>query len=158
MPIYMKYGPVQGDVTEAGHQRWIELTSVDWSIARPVANAAGSSTPRALASPSVSELAVTKLQDVATIPLVQESLKGTPRDVQIDFLRTARDRLEVYYTIRLTATLVTRFAQHGADERPHETLTLNFTAIKVEGAQMAEDGKSAAPASYGWDLRAAAPT
>ena len=31
MPIYMNYDGIPGDVTSAGHEQWIELSSFQWA-------------------------------------------------------------------------------------------------------------------------------
>ena len=32
MPIYMKYDGINGEVTAAGHEKWIELGGVTWGV------------------------------------------------------------------------------------------------------------------------------
>jgi type VI secretion system secreted protein Hcp len=155
--IYMKYGALLGDVGESGHANWIELTSVSWGLNRPVSNPAATSDARVVSAPRVTELVITKDEDVASIPLIQEALGGSPVAVQIDFVRTGGDKAEVYYTIMLTDALLTAFSQAGSGDRPAESLTLNFTAISVQGSQMAKDGSGESPSSYAWSLTNNAP-
>ncbi len=153
----MKYGALAGDITESGHVGWIELTGASWGIGRTVSDPTGSPTARVIAAPRVRELVVSREQDLASIPLVQESLAGKPAAVQIDWTRTGTGGPEVYYTISLVGAVLSDFAQSSAGDRPTESLTLNFTAITVKGSQMAADGSGAAPVSYGWNLATAAP-
>lgn len=157
MPIYMQYGDLLGDVTEATHANWIELNSVNWGVNRPVSNPAGSATARVVAAPRFSELVVAKDEDNATIPLIQESLGGQPKLVKIDFVRTNQDRMEVYYSIQLTETVITGLSQGSGGDRPTESLTLNFTQISFHGTQMDADGSSTSPANYGWNVTSNAP-
>jgi len=157
VPIYMQYGDLLGDVTEATHTNWIELTSVNWGVNRPVSNPAGSATARVVSAPRFSELVVVKDEDNVTIPLIQESLGGEPKLVKIDFVRTNQDRMEVYYSIQLTETLITGLSQGSGGDRPTESLTLNFTQISFHGTQMDADGSSTSPANYGWNVTNNAP-
>ena len=157
MSIYMQYGDLRGDVTEATHTNWIELSSVNWGVNRPVSNPAGSATARVVAAPRFSELVVAKDEDIATIPLIQESLAGEPKLVKIDFVRTDQERVEVYYSIELTETVITGLSQGSVGERPTESLTLNFTRISFHGTQMDADGSSTSPATYGWNVSGNAP-
>jgi len=153
----MQYGDLLGDVTEATHTNWIELTSVNWGVNRPVSNPAGSATARVVSAPRFSELVVVKDEDNVTIPLIQESLGGEPKLVKIDFVRTNQDRMEVYYSIQLTETLITGLSQGSGGDRPTESLTLNFTQISFHGTQMDADGSSTSPANYGWNVTNNAP-
>lgn len=155
--IYMQYGSVLGDVTEATHSNWIELTSMSWGVARPVSNPGSSAAGRVISAARVSELTVSKEEDVASIPLIQESLNGTPKPVKIDFVRTNQDQMEVYYSVRLTDVVITGFTQGSGGDRPIESLTLNFTGIAFQGTQMDSDGNAASPTSYGWSVTNNAP-
>ncbi len=153
MPIYLKFGSVLGDVQESGHENWIELSSVGWNVARPVSNPSGSAAARVLAAPRLGELGVSKDQDVASIPLIQQSLEGEPQDATIDFVRTGTAAAEIYYSVLLKQAVITSFAQSGGGGgRPSESITLSFTQITFKGTQMDTDGSSTQPASYGWDV------
>ena len=157
MPVYMQYGNILGDVTESSHVNWIELTSVQWGVSRSATNPTGSAAKRNIAAPRITELVVSKPQDVASVPLILESLKGTPKTVKIDFARTGQDRAEVYYSISLSGAVITAFAQAATTDRPNETLTLNFTEISFQGTQMDKDGSGTSPSSYTWSVSNNAP-
>lgn len=157
MPVYMQYGSILGDVTESSHANWIELMSAHWGIARSVANPTGSATQRNVATPRVSELVISKLQDVASLPLIQEALTGSPKTVTIDFARTGADTVDVYYSMTLSGTVITGFDQVAAEDRPSETLTLNFTKIAFKGTQMDSDGRGTSPSNYAWSVSNNAP-
>ena len=146
-----------GDGQESEHANWIQLLSVNWGLTRPVSNPAGSTAGRVLSAPRLAELTVTKDEDVATIPLIQEALVGTPRDVKIDFVRTGTGQQDVYYSISLKEALIIAFTQSSAGDRPVESLTLNFTQIAFEGSQMDAVGTVTSPSSYGWNVNSNAP-
>jgi type VI secretion system secreted protein Hcp len=152
MSIFLKFGGVLGDVEDVGHTNWVDVTAARWSLSRPVSNPAGSTAGRVLSAPQLSELVVTKAEDVATIPLIQASLEGAPVIAQIDFCSTGTSQQDVYYTIKMTNAVITAFAQSGSDGRPVETITFNFTQISFTGTQMDADGTAASPASYGWNI------
>jgi type VI secretion system secreted protein Hcp len=152
MSIFLKFGSVLGDVEDAGHVNWIDVKAVNWNLARPVSNPAGSTAGRVLSAAQVSELTIVKDQDVASIPLIQAAFEGSPVAAQIDFCTTGTGQQTVYYTITMTNALITAFGQAGSAGRPSESVTLNFTRISFSGTQMDADGSAASPASYGWDL------
>jgi type VI secretion system secreted protein Hcp len=153
MPIYLKFGSILGDVQEAGHENWIQLSSAGWSATRPVSNPSGTAAARVLAAPRLGEISVSKDEDVASIPLIQQSLEGQPQDATIDFVRTGTDAAEIYYSISLKQAVITAFSQSGgAGARPTETITLSFAQIAFKGTQMDTDGSGSSPTSYGWDV------
>ena len=76
MPIYMKYAALKGDVTASGHETWIELNSFQWGVGRGISSPTGASADRESSAPSVSEITVTKANDVASAPLLNEALQG----------------------------------------------------------------------------------
>jgi type VI secretion system secreted protein Hcp len=63
MPIYMQYEGINGSVTAAGHEKWIELTSLSMNVIRNVTSPSGRGTNREAAVPSVSEILVTGKPD-----------------------------------------------------------------------------------------------
>ena len=76
----------------------------------------GAGANREASAPSVSEIVVTKKTDVASTALFRESLSGTGKKVQIDFVKDG-DKAEVpYMTIILENTMVSGFnVGHGAE-------------------------------------------
>src|SRR5208283_3761505 len=140
MSTFLKFGSVLGDVEDTGHPNWINLHAVSWSLSRPVTNPAGSNAGRVLSAPQLSELTITKDEDVATIPLIQAALEGSPVAAQIDFCATGTGQQQVYYSIAMTNAVITAFAQAGSDDRPVESVTFNFTQIAFIGTQMDADG------------------
>jgi type VI secretion system secreted protein Hcp len=154
MSVFLKFGSVLGDAEDPGHTNWITIASASWTLSRPVSNPAGSTSGRVLSAPQVSELTVTKDEDVATIPLLQAAFEGSPVAAQIDFCTTGTGQQQVYYSIAMTNAIITGFGQAGSDGRPVESVTFNFTKIAFTGTQMDADGTATSPASYGWDINA----
>ena len=150
MPIYMKYGSINGDVTASGYQGWIELDSFQWGAT------SAPTTPGAAGKVSVSDITVTKTTDVATVNLVKQLLAGTHTDsVTIAFLKSAflksaflkstgSDQPYLQYT--LANTLITSYSLSlGVEEAntatdqpaenlglPSESLSLNFVQFDVQ--------------------------
>ncbi len=98
MSTFLKFGSVLGDVEDAGHTNWINVHAVSWSLSRPVTNPAGSNAGRVLSAPQLSELTITKDEDIASIPLIQAALEGSPVAAQIDFCTTGTTQQQVYYS------------------------------------------------------------
>jgi len=123
MPIYMRITqkglPVMtGDVTAKGHEKWIELSSVQMGLSRSIAPK-----PDEKASSSASEIVVTKPRDSASMALWKQSLYGEGLTIQIDFVKSG----EAYLTYTLQNALISSY-QPGVTE----SLSLNFTKITYD--------------------------
>jgi len=157
MPIYMKYDGVDGSVTAAGHEKWIELSSAQFGVNRHITNPSGRGTNREAAVPSVSEIVVTKPTDCASTGLFRESLHGEGKKVKIDFCKTDKDKFEAYMTVELENVMVSSYNVSGAGGtdtthgRPMESLTLNFTKITYSTTAMDSANKTAKPDRASWD-------
>ena len=156
MPIYMKYDGIDGDVTSESHKGWIELNSFQWGVGRGIHQRTGRGADRESSAPSVSEIVVTKNQDLATTKLLDEALHGEGKKVQIDFVKTDKGKLETYLLYKLENVMVSGYSISGAgDGRPSESISLNFTKIEYKGTNMGVGNKGAGAASVTYDLASA---
>jgi type VI secretion system secreted protein Hcp len=157
MAIYMNYNSMspKGDVTEGGHKNWIELNSLQWGVGRGISSPTGASADRESSAPSISEVTVTKTQDVSTIGLLTAAYQGDGVPVQIDFTRTNKDTQDVFLTVILTNVMISGFSMSSGGDRPSESLSLNFTKIEVKGTQMDATGSGGTPATITYDLSTA---
>src|SRR5947209_3949800 len=106
MAIYMKVDGIDGPVTAAGYQKWIELKSCTLGVQRGIRNPTGRGTNREASAPSVSEISINKDQDCASTSLFKAALWGEGKKVKIDFCKTDKDKVEPYLQIELEHTLV----------------------------------------------------
>ena len=141
MAIYMKFPGCDGDVTETGHTNWIELHGFQWGVGRGISSVVGSSAERESTAPSISEVTVSKENDVATGKLMQEALSGHGQEVQIDFTRTFKDQQDIYLTLVLTNTIISGYSHTSSGDRPSESLSLNFTQVQFTTQQMSAHGQ-----------------
>ncbi len=155
MPIYIKYGDIKGDVTAEGHKGtdgWVEVGSFQFGIGRGIASATGGSTDRESSAPSVSEIVVTKTMDKSSYRWMEESLWGEGVDVQIDFCKTDKDKLEVYTSYKLYDCMVSGYSVSSGGDRPTESLSLNFTKILYEFHEMKAKNEKGDSPKAGWDI------
>ena len=156
MPIYMKIDGVDGSVTAAGHEKWIEIESAQVGTHRHVTNATGRGVNREASVPAVSEIVVTKSTDCASTGLFRLSLHGEGKKVKIDFVKTDKDKFEPFLQLELENTLVSSFTSsgHGGDSnaRPMESLSINFTKITFNATTMDNKNATAKPDRASWDL------
>ena len=155
MAIYMNYNNIKGDVTETKHATWVELHSCQWGVGRGISSTVGSSAERESTAPSISEIVVSKENDVASGKLMTEALSGDGQTVQIDFTRTFKDSQEIYLTLTLTNTIISGYSHSSSGERPIETISLNFTKIQYTTNQMKPDGTQGDPDHVIYDLSTA---
>jgi len=151
MPIYIKYGDIKGDVTAEGHENWIEVNSFQWGVGRGISSPTGASADRESSAPSISEITVTKAQDVATTNILDAALQGEGVEVKIDFCKTDKGKLETYMTYTLTNTLISGHSISSGGDRPSESLSLNFTKVEYKLMKMDAANKSADSAGVIYD-------
>ncbi|MCC6719741.1 MAG: type VI secretion system tube protein Hcp [Acetobacteraceae bacterium] len=152
MPIYMKYGDIKGDVTEAGHKDWIALHSFQWGVGRGISSPTGAAHNREASAPSISEVVVTKNQDVSSVQLLEEAYQGQGKDVEIHFTRTMKDKLDTYMQYKLTNTMVSGYSISSGGDRPTESISLNFTKVEYKMTPQSEGGKNVAGSSVTYNL------
>jgi len=155
MPIYIKYGDIKGDVTAEGHENWIEVNSFQWGVGRGISSPTGASADRESSAPSISEITVTKAQDVATTNILDAALQGEGVEVKIDFCKTDKGKLETYMTYTLTNTLISGYSISSGGDRPSESLSLNFTKVEYKLMKMDAANKGADSAGVIYDLATA---
>ncbi len=137
MPVYLKYGSVQGAVTNASFPGWIELESFSWGFSVAVSTAVGAAGNRLGAGKvTPSDVVISKMLDDSSIQMVKDSFEGkiTPT-VQLAVVQMAGDQLaDKYVEYTLSKVIVSSHqisgSGGGADDRPHETFTLNFSQFQ----------------------------
>jgi len=159
MPIYMQYDGIDGDVTATGHEKWIELTSLQWHVGRSINMPIGSDKDRESSAPSVGELVITKESDCASTKLLSSALEGEGKTVKIDVVKTDAGKLEPYMQYTLEDTLISsysvsaaRHSSNGSGERPMESISLNFTKVEFKFTGMSDVNATGSPDTVGYDL------
>lgn len=160
--IYMKYGDgkaIKGDVTEPGHQDWIELQTVQFGIGRLITGTVGSMKNReATGQPTLSEITISKTLDSSSPLLFQDALinkKAVP--IEIDFTRTGQK--EPYLKLTLKEVLLAAYSLGGsAGGSESENLTLNFAYIEYAHSTMKTDGSGESSNKVIFDLTKGVPT
>jgi type VI secretion system secreted protein Hcp len=152
MPIYVKYGAIDGDVTATGHEKWIEVNSCQFGVGRGISSPTGGSSDREAAAPSVSEIVVTKPTDISSTKLFNESLQGEGTDVTIDFCKTDKGQLETYMEYTLSNTMISGFSMSSGGDRPQESVSFNFTKIEFKNTGMGAANDTGSPDAVTYDI------
>ncbi|MBB5352798.1 type VI secretion system secreted protein Hcp [Haloferula luteola] len=128
---YMKIDGVEGEATDSEHQKWVELSSVSFAVARPV-----TFTSTGLTSdgrPSQSSLVISKVVDKASPPLFLKCLQGDRiGQIAFDFVPANLSSRKAYYRIVLEDVLISSVSQgQSEDAVPTEEVSLNYAKIEV---------------------------
>ena len=152
MAVYMKYGKIKGDVTTKQFEHWIALHSFQWGVGRHIDSQHGVGQSRQGNHASVSEIVVTKVLDPASLHILTDIFKGKlETEVDIHFTHTDAAN-HAYLKIKLWETGISGYSVSTSGDRPHESLTLNFTKISVTDIKVSPDGKTKTPETITYDL------
>jgi type VI secretion system secreted protein Hcp len=136
MALYMKYGKIEGEVSESGHEGWIAIDSASFGVNRSTTVEVGSGQEkRHRDQPSVSDLQVSRTYDKSSPLLFNEAVVGKPQNVKIHFLEPADApdaAPNVYLEYDLRNCLVSAYSVGGGGGGATESLGLNFTAINIQ--------------------------
>jgi type VI secretion system secreted protein Hcp len=129
MALYMKMDGIDGQVTTDGHEKWIELHSVQYGVSRSTyTGAAGAN--REGSHPTISDITITKVFDVATPNLWRDAVAGSfDKKVKIRFTTTTKDKTEAYHELELHDCGISSYSVSSGGDQPMESLSLNFTKI-----------------------------
>jgi type VI secretion system secreted protein Hcp len=153
MPIYLKFGALQGSVTEEGHKNWIELNSFQFGVGRAIGTAARGAATREASEPHISEITISKRLDKASTKLFMDAVAGDlSSTVKFKFTTTTKDKVDTYLAFELTNCGVSGHSMSADSEgAPVESLSLNFTKIMFTYTE--RDPKIAgSPDTVGYDL------
>lgn len=143
--IYLKTERIDGESQADGYEKWLEVLSFTNGLSRNVATATRGDS-RTVASPSVSEIGITRNSDSASVPLFVESVAGSAQDMTLETVETTPGATRIY-RLQLYQVLVSGLTQsYGQGAVPTEHVTLNFTKIEFTytddfgGSKMATTG------------------
>lgn len=141
MPIYMKFGSIDGDVTTDGYKNWIELGSFQYGVSRAVSSGSGGNT-RESSAPNISEIVITKHFDKSSAKLYQDSVAGTfDTKVEIKMNTTTKNKTETFLTYELSDCGVSSYSLSSGGDNPMESLSLNFVKIMVTPTPLDKAGQ-----------------
>lgn len=164
MTTYMKMDKIQGDVTAKGHEKWIEIYDLNFSVKRHINTEPGRIADREGTRPSISEITITKKIDRSSPLIFSESCvgKATP-SVQIDICQTD-DSLNPYTQLTLNNVIVSGYElsslqqEQAIQQNPMERISLSFDKIELKYTPYGSDNKPQSPIPAGYDLKSATAT
>jgi type VI secretion system secreted protein Hcp len=151
MAIYLNYDGVKGDVTSAGHEDWIEVSSMQWGVGRGIHTPTGSSQERESSAPSISEVTCTLMMGKSTPALFTEACVGIGKTVKIDLVQTG-SKMQTYMSYTLTETLISGYSMSSGGDRPSESVSFNFTKIEMKYTPYDNTNEPGSPIPAGYNI------
>ncbi|HEY1795238.1 MAG TPA: type VI secretion system tube protein Hcp [Stellaceae bacterium] len=153
MGIYMKYGEIQGDATQKDYEGWINLDHFEWSLERKFAlDQVGRAFNREAAQAQMHHCLVKKAADASSGKLLQTAtteFKG--QTCHIAFVRTGNPG-DWYLKFKLTDALIANLdVGTQGNERPIESITINFTEIEIHTKTLNETNNGEDPLTITYD-------
>jgi type VI secretion system secreted protein Hcp len=145
---FMKIDTIPGEVTDKGHEGWIQIDSASWAVSRAITMSGGGGSQQASA-PTFTDLKVSKKIDSTSPKLFLSAVTNNPATVTVELLSTppGDSSVKVYYRITLTNVLVSSLGSSaGAGAAGTEEIAFHFGTIKVESLNPA--GTVVATATY----------
>lgn len=156
MSIYCEYPGIQGDVTAAGFEGQIFISSFNFDVRRKISMEPGNLANRENTRPSISVVTLTKGLDKSSPLIFKESLAtSTGKTVKLHFVRTQDEKLMEYMTFELEDCVVSGFKTSGEGRKgglPREEITLSYAKLVVSHTQFDKSNKAGSPVRTGYDL------
>jgi type VI secretion system secreted protein Hcp len=148
----MHYDGIDGDVTAAGYEKWIAIDSKQWGVGRGISSPTGGGADREASAPNISEIVVTKVQDISSPHLFAEATVGKAKPVQMHLMGTYGGELKPYLKMTLDKVLISGYSQSSGGDRPTESLSLNFTKVTLTYHSYDGQGRVTSTKTVSYDL------
>lgn len=152
--IFVKIDGIEGESTDANHDKWIDVLSVSESISRPDSGATGQSRRRG--SAVFDDIVIKKELDLSSVKLRERLAQGQviPK-VEIEITGTFGGSRATYFKYELKNVQITSFsvnASGSSDSRPAESFSLNFEEIKWTYTQYDSEGNKLGNVEATWKV------
>jgi type VI secretion system secreted protein Hcp len=133
--ILLKFATaINGESTVTGHDKWINVDSVQFGVGRSISMIAGGG-DRETSNPSFSEVTFTKSMDVASTEIMMQATCGKSLGkAEVHFIQTGGTdaKGQAYCKIELEEAIVSSYSASSGGDRPSESISLNFTKISYQ--------------------------
>ena len=154
---FLKIDGIDGESTDAGHPKWIELLSFSHGMHQTPSSVVSSAGGATGGRVNMQDFSIVKHMDSATPKLYEACCTGKHfPNIKIDVCRAGGDKLK-YMEFKFTNAIVSSArpggSAHGGDEVPVEEVSFNFGKIEwTYTHQKRADGSGGGNVSAGWDL------
>lgn len=147
---------LDGDSVISGHEKWITIDSFQWGVGRAITQSGGGQ-DRRTSNPSFSEVTLAKSMDVASTELWRQAVCGESMGIAtIHFVETSGSdsKVQKYYEVKLHDAIVSSFSSSSGGDRPHESISINFTKVEHAYDVFEKGGTVKTGEVKNWDLMA----
>lgn len=148
--MFLKLDGIEGESVDARHPKEIEVLSFSQGVSTPPPLPGGGG-----GRASFSDLSITKLVDKSTPTLYLKCAQGAQIKEAVLVLRLSGGSSLEFYKIKLTDVLITSVqtsGSSGGDNRPVESISLNFSKIEWTYVPQKADGSGDTPVVTTWNL------
>ena len=126
---FMKMGEIKGESTAEGHEKWIDVLSIDWGFKREQNPAGGGRSGRL----EFHDLVVVKAVDSTSPSIMLKCAEGArvPRVVLDLPLESSRGVGGIRVVMMNAMVTAVHIMDSETGERPTEHVSINFTEVKV---------------------------
>lgn len=131
---FLKIEGVDGESTAKGYEKWIRIESFSWGASQSISFGSGG---REAGKVAITDLSLTKRVDRSSPALFLKTAKGdVVNQVELRLVRTdSKGNYEApFYQIKLDDVIISSVQTSGgagADDRPGESISFNFSKIEV---------------------------
>jgi len=153
MGAYLKLEGVDGESTDAGHEKWIIIESMHFGGNRSIDPGARDA-QRARGTTLLSEQTVVRQMDKTSPKLWENMLTGTQfKEVEVHLTQMVNNKQEPYYIAKLKDVIITHYSAGGNDQSiPTEDFSLNYTSGEWTYQCFNKDGTKGGKAVATFDL------
>jgi type VI secretion system secreted protein Hcp len=152
--FFLKIEGIEGESTEKGHEKWIDVQSFSWGETQAGGHGAGGGA--GAGKVSMQDFHFTMQTNKASPTLLMACAQGKHfKDAQLTARKAGRDQIE-YLKIKLTDVLVSSYqtgGSAGSEAGPTDQLSLNFVKIEFAYSPQKADGSLEPPISAWFDRK-----
>nr|WP_315202698.1 type VI secretion system tube protein Hcp [uncultured Albidiferax sp.] len=153
--VYLQIDGIKGESTDDKHKDWIECLSVNFGVLQPKSATASTGGGHTAERCEHKEIVLTKLADLATPLLLQNSSSGkTIAKAKFEFLRAdGKGERVKYFEIEIENLIISSDMPSVAEGNIlTEIVSLKYSQVKWKYTQQKIAGGAGGNTSGGWDL------
>lgn len=153
--MFLKFDPeIQGESMQSGYEGQIEILSFSWGVTQAGGYSYGSGGTSAKAN--VHDLSVSFRMCPASPKLMQYCATGKHLDSAVLTCLEASETPQKYLEVTLTDVVISSYQTGGSgDDKPIESMTLNFAKIKKEYFKQDDKGVVTSAGTGSWNQQTA---
>jgi type VI secretion system secreted protein Hcp len=152
MSAYIKFDGIDGEVSEKGHDKWVEIQMASWAVDKAIQSGVTGS-QRRRGDTRVHDITISKVVDKSSPKLFEAVANGKVfKKVQIEFTATYTDAGQVtYLALELENVHVASCSVSWSEGASSESCVLNYTKIKYTYTENDEKGGKKGNVETTWD-------